>query len=140
VVNDLVVTLCCLECRNIDFQQAKGRNVGVAVAMIVVLEQDDVPLKLPQDKNPRRVLIGYRKHQIISTAWNLAADQILFSQQRQILSIAVRSSSCAHRGYYEWKKSWESLSLLRLHGQELHKKSYHPAEELRKLTVMAEAW
>jgi len=34
VVNDLVAAFCCRVCRNIDFQQANGRNVGVKLAMV----------------------------------------------------------------------------------------------------------
>jgi hypothetical protein len=30
---------CCLECRNSDFQQLNGRNVGAMVAMVVMVEE-----------------------------------------------------------------------------------------------------
>jgi hypothetical protein len=54
VVNDLVMTFCCLECLNILFQQANGRNVDVTVAMGWDVELGKVKLK--HHTNSRRTL------------------------------------------------------------------------------------
>jgi len=106
LVNDLVVTLDCLDRRIMDFQQLNGRNVGVMVAM--VLDVENVRFRFLGFLKSRSAVIGFAQR----PNYFLSLHQIHDTTLRFLrIQLGLRK---IQRGKHEWQGIWQSFALQRV--------------------------